>query len=165
MNLKKITALSDINTLSHLAKVIWCECYSKILSSDQIEYMTGKFLSPTAITEQLQNDGYEYYFIECDNSVAGFTAFRMEENSLFLSKLYVKKEYRQRGIASSVIKCLEERCRQDKLSCIWLTVNVNNHTAINAYKQKGFVIFKDECTDIGNGYYMDDHFMKKHISS
>lgn len=164
MNLIRVTSESEINELSRLAKEIWSECYSDILSQGQVEYMTDKFLSPTAISEQLKNDNYEYYFVDCNGITAGFTAFKPEKSSLFLSKLYVKKEQRKIGIASFVMKYLEERCRQDNLSYIWLTVNVNNHTAINAYKKRGFAIFKDECTDIGNGYVMDDHFMKKCIN-
>ena len=165
MNLVNVTKSVDIVSLSFLAKSIWTECYSEILSMRQIEYMTDKFLSPDAISSQIENEGYEYYFIEYDNDIAGFTAIRREETSLFLSKLYVKNEYRKKGLASFVVNYLEERCEQDGLSYIWLTVNVNNHTAINAYKRKGFVIFKNECTDIGGGYYMDDHFMKKNINS
>lgn len=165
MNLINVTKSEDIISLSLLAKSIWTECYSEILSIGQVDYMTDKFLSPDAISSQIEKEGYEYYFIEYDNEIAGFTAFRREEESLFLSKLYVKNEYRKKGLASFVMDYLEERCRKNDLSYIWLTVNVNNHTAINAYKRKGFVIFKDECTDIGGGYYMDDHFMKKNINS
>lgn len=165
MNLIKVTESADINALSLLAKEIWTECYSEILPQGQVEYMTDKYLSPTAISQQIENEDYEYCFLESDGAVAGFTAFKTDEVSLFLSKLYVKKEYREKGLASFVMKSLEERCIKDKLSYIWLTVNVNNHTAINAYKKKGFVIFKDECTDIGGGYVMDDHFMKKVIDT
>lgn len=165
MNLIRVTEREEIKALSLLAKEIWTECYSEILSAGQIEYMTDKFLSLAAITEQIEKEGYEYYFLQQEGAIAGFTAFKPETDSLFLSKLYVKKDRRKGGFASFVMNYLEERCRQDNLSYIWLTVNVNNHNAINAYKKKGFVIFKDECTDIGGGYVMDDHFMKKLITT
>ena len=164
MELLKVVGEEDIFQLSVTAKEIWNECYKEILSAGQIEYMTGKFLSPVAIAHQIEKEDYEYYFIMDDTDVVGFIAFAVKDSALFLSKLYVKKECRKRGCALFVMSCLESRCRKEKLSHIWLTVNVNNMGAINFYKKMGFYIYKDECTDIGNGYYMDDHFMKKDMA-
>lgn len=163
LELSRVVDAENVSFLSVFAKEIWTECYSEILSSGQIEYMTDKFLSSEAISNQITNDKYEYYFIKDEGEIVGFTAFAIKDKSLFLSKLYVKKECRRKGCAAFVMEYLEKRCREDKLPFIWLTVNVNNHNAINSYKKKGFYIFKDECTDIGNGYFMDDHFMKKEI--
>ena len=56
--------------------------------------MTDKFLSPDAISSQIEKEGYEYYFIDYDNEIAGFTAFRREEESLFLSKLCFSRTLR-----------------------------------------------------------------------
>ena len=164
MKLKKVIDTENIFFICALAKEIWTECYSDILTLGQVEYMTDKFLSSTAIAEQIEKEGYEYYFITDNETIVGFTAFTIKDNALFLSKLYIKKEHRKKGYARFVMDYLEKRCKEDKLSFIWLTVNVNNINAINSYKKSGFYIFKDECTDIGNGYYMDDHFMKKDIT-
>ncbi|MBE6879386.1 MAG: GNAT family N-acetyltransferase [Ruminococcaceae bacterium] len=163
MELSRVIDKENISLLSLLAKSIWAECYSEILSDGQIEYMTDKYLSPKAVSQQIENDNYEYYFIKDEKDIVGFTAFSVKDNALFLSKLYVKKEYRRKGYAGFVMEYLEKRCKEAKLPYIWLTVNVNNHNAINSYKKRGFYTFKDECTDIGNGYFMDDHFMKKEI--
>ncbi len=163
MELLRVVDTENISLLSILAKEIWKECYAEILSNGQIEYMTDKFLSPEAISQQIKNENYEYFFIKDENDIVGFTAFAVKNTTLFLSKLYVKKECRRKGYSHFVMDYLEKRCIEDNLSYMWLTVNVNNQNAINSYKKRGFYIFKDECTDIGNGYFMDDHFMKKEI--
>ena len=58
---------------------------------------------------------------------------------------------------------LIDRCKADKLSYIYLTVNKNNTSAINAYKKWGFITEKEACTDIGNGFVMDDYIMKINV--
>ncbi len=166
MFFSKIDNINQMQLLSDMAKDIWRECYSDILLSAQIEYMTEKYLSCGAIAESIDKDGYVYCFINDDNNnTAGFTAYKAEENSLFLSKLYIKKEYRGKGAGSFAINSLVNMCTDKGLSYIWLTVNVHNDNAIATYKKNGFYITEDKCTDIGNGFFMDDHFMRKEINS
>ena len=42
-------------------------------------------------------------------------------------------------------------------SAVYLTVNKNNARAIRAYEKFGFLREGEECTAIGEGYYMDDY--------
>jgi ribosomal protein S18 acetylase RimI-like enzyme len=48
--------------------------------------------------------------------------------------------------------------RARKLGCdrVMLRVNRNNYQAILAYEHLGFVRIGELCSDIGNGYVMDD---------
>ena len=94
MELSRIEKTSQLTDLSSLAKEIWTECYSEILSQGQIIYMTEKFLSKEALEVQIQN-GYDYYFITENGEIHGFVGFKAEDGSLFLSKLYLKKFCRQ----------------------------------------------------------------------
>lgn len=153
----------QIAELARLAAEIWREYYVSIITMEQIEYMVETFQSVSAITEQIHNQGYEYYLIGSDDSVAGYLAVKQDEGKLFLSKFYIGKEYRGRGYASQAMAFLEQLCKERSLSHIWLTVNRHNESSIAVYKKKGFQIVREQVADIGNGFVMDDYVMEKEI--
>ncbi|MFA5658401.1 MAG: GNAT family N-acetyltransferase [Oscillospiraceae bacterium] len=154
---------AQIDTLAKIADEIWHEHFSAILSPEQIDYMVDVFQSYSAINEQLKKLGYSYYFLEADSNPIGYIGLKQENNKLFLSKLYILKEYRGKGYASRAFEFLEEMCREKHLKAIWLTVNRNNETPIKVYEKKGFVTIREQVSDIGNGFVMDDFVMEKEI--
>ena len=159
----RIEKEEDLLHLASMAGTIWRECYASILSGEQIEYMLSKFLSVNVLSRQVSVEGYEYYFVECDGERVGFVGVKVEEKRLFLSKLYIKEEYRGRGISSVALGFLEEKCHREALLAIYLTVNKYNDRAYNVYINKGYKVVDDVVTDIGSGYVMDDYVMQKII--
>ena len=83
-----------------------------------------------------------------------------EENKMFLSKLYIKKEFRGRGAARLMLENCVLRAKENELDEIYLTVNKNNLSSVAAYEKMGFVNSESVISDIGNGYYMDDYIMR-----
>lgn len=157
METKLIKTDDEIKELVSLADEIWHEAFSSLLTVSQIDYMLDKFLSITAIKESMKT-GYEYYFLCDKGEVLGFTAIcPKNDNTLFLSKLYLKKEERGKGYLKSTFDFLKDCARNNKLNTIWLTVNKHNDRAIAAYKKMGMDIIRSEVTDIGNGFVMDDY--------
>ena len=150
---------SEIDELSRMASSVWTEHYGSILSMDQITYMVQKFQSAPAIREQLLKSGYEYYWIMDHGHRAGYCAIQPLDGTLFLSKLYLLKEARGKGLARCTLGELEARCRQDALPIIWLTVNRNN-PSVEVYRSLGFVKTREQVADIGGGYVMDDYIME-----
>ena len=159
----KIEKDDDLQLLSTMAGTIWRECYVSILCVEQIEYMLSKFLSADVLSRQVSLEGYEYYFVECDGEKAGFVGVKVEEKRLFLSKLYIKEEYRGRGISSIVLGFLEDKCRREDLQAVYLTVNKYNDRAYEVYIKNNYKVIEDVVTDIGSGYVMDDYVMQKTI--
>lgn len=155
----KITTNQEVVVLANLASTIWHEFFVSILSDDQISYMVDKFLSYKAIKEQ-QLEGYEYYFIMLGKDIIGFTGFHITDDKMFLSKLYLLKQYRGHGYASKAFDYLKQLCQKQKLKSIWLTVNKYNKHAIEVYQKTGFTIIRSQVTDIGNNYVMDDYVME-----
>ena len=119
----------------------------------------------SAITEQMQNEGYEYYYIHRNGGHIGYTAIKNDGKRLFLSKLYIKKEFRGNGYASAVFKILRGMTSERSLRAIWLTVNKYNASSIAVYEKLGFRRIGEGVTDIGNGYVMDDFFYQYDINS
>lgn len=159
----QVKIAEEVAVVAQLAAAIWREYYVSIITIEQIEYMIGKFQSISAITDQIDHQGYEYYFIHNGESVVGYMSVREEEDKLFLSKFYISKEHRGQGYASQASAFLEQLCKDRNLSHIWLTVNRDNESSIAVYEKKGFQIVQEQIADIGNGFVMDDFIMEKEI--
>lgn len=152
-----------LTILSTLSNEIWHEFFIKILSPDQIDYMVEKFQSYHAMKNQMDIQGYHYYLIQSDEKNIGYFAIRYDEEKVFLSKLYLHKSARGKGISSLAFDKIEKlACNADKKS-IWLTVNKYNSHTIDVYKHRGFKTIRAEVTDIGHGYVMDDYVMEKEL--
>ncbi len=153
---------SDIEIVSMLAKEIWEEHYIPLIGSSQVEYMLDKFQSHKAIRSQII-EGHEYYLAKYENEYSGYAALVVdnEKSTIKISKLYTLGSVRGKGLGLAIMEYIENKCRSEGISALWLTVNKYNHNSIAWYKNRGFKVIRDEKTDIGNGYYMDDYVMEK----
>ena len=152
-----------IYSLSTMAEEIWHDHYDPIIGEAQVDYMLEKFLSLDALIEQI-NSGYEYFLLSYEYTFSGFAGVLEKDGALFLSKLYVHSEFRGLGLASHMLKNFIELCETRELSKIWLTCNRNNTTALEIYKHLGFEVVREEVTDIGNGFVMDDSVLEYTIA-
>ena len=155
---------AQISQLAVLADKVWHEYFPCILSEGQIDYMVEKFQSYEAMTKQI-DEGYEYFFIEADGKRAGYMGIHEEtaEKKMFLSKLYLKKDFRHKGYAGKVLKELFVMTAKRGLKMVWLTVNKYNDHTISVYEHMGFAKARTQVADIGNGFVMDDYIMEKTI--
>lgn len=154
------TAIQEIATL---ANNIWHEHFTPIIGLDQVEYMVDKFQSFSALKEQIEG-GYEYYRIYDGEEFCGYCGIHPgEDERLFLSKLYLKKEARGRHLATQAFKFLRKLCLERNLSAIWLTCNKHNDGSLAVYRHLGFETIDTQEADIGNGFIMDDYIMEYRI--
>ena len=153
MELEKV---KDIKLLTRIASNIWHEYWPGLLSEAQIDYMVEKFQSEDAILKQIMNEKYTYYFIVENKNIIGYTGISDKKDYLFLSKLYLLKEYRHKGYGRQALDKIKE-LGFDKIR---LTVNKYNTNAYNAYLKYGFKVIDSVVTDIGNGFVMDDYIME-----
>lgn len=158
-----VTSAREISVLAGIAAEIWNEYFITIISREQIDYMVDKFQSDKAITDQIANQGYEYFMIHAGGENVGYLGIKPGEGKLLLSKFYMRKEYRGKGYASRAMAFLVQLCKDRTLSPIWLTVNKYNADTIAVYEKKGFRTVRSEVADIGNGFVMDDFIMEKEI--
>lgn len=152
---------SQTDELSELADEIWHQHFVDIISEGQIDYMLEKFQSSSVMKEQMKH-GYEYYFFCINGKNEGYFALQQQEdNTLFLSKIYLRKEFRGNGYSRKAFEFIENIVSERKLKKVWLTVNINNEIAIRAYKAFGMYVGRTQKSDIGNGYFMDDYVFEK----
>jgi ribosomal protein S18 acetylase RimI-like enzyme len=145
---------------ARLAKEIWEEYYPDIITREQITYMIATFQSAGAIENQIR-EGMHYYLITGDDDEIGYFAYNADENNfLLLSKIYIKKEFRNTGQGREAFDFIVREAKKSHYSKIWLTVNKNNRASIDKYLQMGFIITDSVIKDIGSGFVMDDYVME-----
>lgn len=158
LEIKKAVSESDVRTIATLGEEIWHEHYDSIIGPEQVDYMLDKFQSEKAVAEQIENSTV-YLIAYKDDTPAGYCAFKNEATKVFLSKLYIHKDFRNQKIGSSLFYEITKSA-SDKES-IYLTVNKYNPNSIKVYEKLGFEIVDSVVTDIGNGFVMDDYIMEK----
>ena len=160
-----VTAETEICTTAELAGSIWKEHYLPIIGEEQTKYMIQTFQSADAIRRQIERDRYQYYLLKSGHADAGYISLRAEpeNHAMFLSKLYVEKNFRGQGFSRAAIWFIEEICRRDNFGMIYLTVNKQNLISIAVYEKLGFFRARDLVTDIGSGFVMDDYVMEKYL--
>lgn len=162
MIIREIFSEADVRRLTKVAREVWREANVAFCTPEQVEYMIEKFQSFEAISGQLVH-GYRYFLIEEGDEILGYFGVQPQGERLFLSKFYILKQNRGRGLFTMGLERMKELCHEDKLESIYLTVNRNNTHAYEVYLAKGFRVIAEECADIGLGFVMDDYIMELEV--
>ena len=162
MKIREVCGEADIRRMTKVAEVVWREANVAFCTPEQVEYMIEMFQSYEAVSGQLVH-GYRYFLVEEDDEILAYFGVQPQGERLFLSKFYILKEHRGRGIFSMGLAFMAELCREQQLDTIYLTVNRNNTHACEVYLHKGFEIAEKAVADIGCGFVMDDYIMEYHV--
>ncbi len=160
MNFINIKIDAEIKNLASLASEIWHEYWTVILSAEQIDYMVEKFQSKESIERQIKEEKYIYNILEDCGNIIGYFGISPKDDYLFLSKLYIKKDFRGLGCGKQAFNRIKQLALQFNKTKIRLTVNKNNTNTIKAYEKWGFKQIDAVVTDIGNGFVMDDYILE-----
>ena len=154
--------------LAIMAHDIWNEYWPAIIGQEQTTYMVERFQSYDAITRDMAENDYEYWFVVTDKDepterIVGFTGGHNEPetNRFFISKIYLLEQERGKHFASDVVAFYNDLCLQRGFSAMYLTVNKRNELGIRAYQGKGFETIDAVAADIGHGFVMDDFIMER----
>ncbi len=158
----------ELDDLAAMAARIWNEYFPALIGQEQVDYMVERFQSQEAIAEQ-RAAGTRYFWIEATYEVGdakmGYLAFTHEPatGSLFVGKFYLEERARKKGVGWGAQRALEDEAARLNAGKLRLTVNRENHGAVEAYKNWGYKILRDQVVDIGGGFIMDDHVMEKRL--
>ena len=154
---------THISDIAALADEVWHEYFTPIIGAEQVDYMLAKFQSPEQITADVKKNDYTYFIAEDakKKTLIGCCGVAHKEDYMLLSKLYVRRDFRGRGIARSLFEEAAAFCRWEYgYHKIRLAVDKNNIVAIAIYQKMGFVTVESVKTDIGGGFFMDDYLME-----
>lgn len=161
----RVKSSLQIDAVVKLAQQIWQEYYPAIIGQAQVDYMLATFQSSAAITTQIQQQRMQYFLIEDQHQAVGYLAVQpRDDDSLLLSKLYVRADQRGRGYARAAVDYAAMLAREHGLAKLRLTVNRHNQLALAVYARLGFVTVGSVVTDIGEGFVMDDYQLERPLA-
>lgn len=152
-----------IQQVASLADEVYHEHYTGIISEEQIDYMVKNLQSVDAVSEQIHKAGIDYFILNNEETDVGYFAIKIEADSLFISKLYVLKQYRKLGYAKQAYQFLKGLGEAMDLRHIYLYTNKKNMESIKAYEKLGFQKVESLVTELGNGFVMDDYKMQEDL--
>ena len=162
INFHEVKSDSDLLLIESMANTIWHEHYTPIIGHEQVVYMLDKFQSVNTMKAQI-DAGYHYFTINKDDKSIGYLSFNKRNKELFLSKIYVLKELRGKGIGKKAMTFVLDMAKGLDCMKVSLTVNKFNHNSIRAYESIGFINKQELVQDIGGGFVMDDYVMEKSL--
>lgn len=125
----------------------------QVIKEDLVKINEYSKLFNYSITEyDLTNHPFSKYLVVLDeNDIVGFLDYGIYYDRAEINYIYIEENYRRKGHATSLIKCLVDECISNKYLNITLEVNENNSKAIDLYKKNGF-----ELVARRNNYYKND---------
>ena len=96
------------------------------------------FWNENILKEELLNTNSYYLVAKSENMILGFGGILQILDEATLTNIVVRKDYRENGIASSILENLIDYTKNNDASFITLEVNINNLPAIHLYKKYGF---------------------------
>ena len=145
--------------LSDFASEVFIDYYNDLIGHQQAVYMADLFLSPEAIADLIDKGAVFKALMEKERPV-GFTEYVKEKERVFLSKLYVAKEERGKGLGRILFEDCRRYALDNGIRKIYLTVNKYNTPSYEIYLHLGFKVTDAVVNDIGHGYVMDDYIME-----
>ncbi len=141
--------------------------YKEIFPKDQLEYMLKLYHSKEAVKKQIEQ-GYIHMMLLLDGETIGYMEYYIQNDCLYLPRLYIKPEYRRRGFAKRAIERLENIFRSPEhgyqhITRIRRNLARKNKFAIAVYERMGFKKIKSVNIDIGHGFVCEDYIMEKII--
>jgi ribosomal protein S18 acetylase RimI-like enzyme len=150
---------NDFRQLEPFAASIWEQHYTPIIGADQVAFMLKKYQSAQAMFEQF-SAGYKYAMVICGDQKVGYFAYDGKaEKEVFISKLYIHKDFRRRGLGRRILDFISNEARVLGCTAMTLSVNKDNSNSIQFYIAYGFQTIKAQKVAIGEGFYMDDYVM------
>ena len=155
-------APDEVAAVKPLATRIWWDCYRGMIPDAQISRMLDWMYDPARVADELRA-GVRWEWLLLDGAPVGYLSWELQHGALHLHKLYLEKAWHGRGLGQRMLAHVEERARAAKASHVDLRVNRANDRALRAYRRAGYQRIADDVRDIGDGFVMDDHILRRDV--
>ena len=163
LTFQQVKTDEDARLVLDIVRRVWPICYAGIITQAQIDSMLGWMYDPEVIRKETAA-GTPFYLVLADGVPAGVCSFDTHpdaEGGVELHKVYTLPQYWGRGFGHALLLEVAERIRACGGKSVYLRVNKKNLRAQKAYKAAGFFREKAVCTDIPDGFVMDDFIYRK----
>ena len=155
----------DVDDLAVLARIVWQDTYSTIITQAQIDFMFEPRYNPARLREELSMPDIWWDKAVVDGELVAFTSTFLTSapGEMKLDKIYVDPARQRLGLGGRLIEHVSRRAVGLGCDALILAVNKRNERAVAAYRKHGFVVREAARVDIGNDFVMDDFIMSKSL--
>lgn len=155
----ELTNEADVVTVMPIIENIWQEVFTPIIGEHDVAYMLENYQSVPVILAEIAAEN-RYFALMLDNMIVGYTAYKIESDALYISKLYISEDFRGKGYMREIFAWYDDLARTRGLKQR-LKVNQGNQRAIDVYQHLGFQLVGEQQVDIGGGVIMNDYIFEK----
>ena len=156
---------SEIPEVGELAREIWRQHYTSIISSAQIEYMLRNKYTEMDLKPYVGAPDRWFDVLRVNDVPSGFLrTSRANQDEFKLEEIYLVKGLRGRGYGKLLLDRAGDLAHKHNCKSVFLFVNRANEGSIAAYVRNGFIVRENCVFDIGHGYVMDDYRMEKSLA-
>ena len=162
---------SDLLALQEISRQTFFDTFAEVnTKEDMLQYLEVN-LSLDQLAEELDNPSTSFYFAKSNNEILAYLKLneakaqteKREVPSMEIERIYVRKEYQNRGVGQFLLDYSIELTHTKQLKLIWLGVWKHNGSAIRFYERNRFQFFgkhsfmlgSDEQTDLLMERYLD----------
>ena len=151
-----------IERFCELAKPLYIEYYTPLIAGVGVAELLN-FLKIKIIKQEIKNNIYEYFLIEFEDRYAGILVLQAQENVLHISKIFILKRYRKKGIFKNTIEELIKMLDKKGLSELKICVAKDDRKLPVIVSKLNFKKQKQIARYFGNNIYLyEDIYTQKY---
>lgn len=162
---------SDLLALQEISRQTFFDTFALANKEEDMNQYLKVNLSFDQLTEELDNPSTSFFFAKSNNEILAYIKLNEAEAqtekrnipSMEIERIYVRKEYQNRGVGQFLLDYSIQITKDKKLNVIWLGVWEQNVSAIRFYERNHFHFFgkhsfmlgSDEQTDLLMELHLD----------
>ena len=166
----RIAGIEDVAALTEFTAISFRESWLDETNGSDIESYIADNFNFSQIEKEITSELLTYLIFEMDNSIVGYCKLEKKcspaeldlPNPIFISRLYVKKEYHNKQLGSRLINDALLLAKNENYKTIWLGVWSKSADGIRLYERFGFKKFGTEQFLMGSLIF-DDYLMTREV--
>ena len=162
---------ADLLALQEISRQTFFDTFGAVNSDEDMNRYFEVNLSLNQLTEELNNPSTSFFFAKSNNEILAYLKLneakaqteKREVPSIEIERIYVRKEYQNRGVGQFLLDFSFQLTKDKKMKLIWLGVWEHNVSAIRFYERNQFQLFgkhsfilgSDEQTDLLMELHLD----------
>ena len=140
--------MSDAQELSMVSRETFYDTFTGTCAPEDMEAFLDAHFNLEQVKGELSNKEDFFYLAEMPSGIAGYTRYMedyknfpmmKEWKALELKRLYVKKEFKGKGVAQLLMDHVLQYATENNYEVVWLGVWEHNRRATRFYEKCGFV--------------------------
>lgn len=155
--------VTDAEALQQIAQQSFCETFAAINTKEDMERYCNTALGLPRLREELATEGSRFYFIYCEDGLAGFIKLNTDDaqtekkggTALEIERIYILEKYQGKKLGQLLIDYAVNQALEMKKEFVWLGVWEHNQKALAFYEKNGFYQIGAHTFMLGNDAQTD----------